>query len=176
MGITLIERLDARDRALFRRWATGTASTRAARSAWCAVTVLGGVWCSVLAALLPILLPGAARAAGLRASAVLALSHLIVQLVKRSVGRARPSRHHAHGDPRALVAEPDRFSLPSGHAAAAMSVAAVYAAAWPWAAAPLLVLAGAVGLSRVRVGVHYPGDVIVGQLIAGATAAAVLAW
>jgi undecaprenyl-diphosphatase len=35
---------------------------------------------------------------------------------------------------------------------------------------PLLVLAWLVGFSRVMLGVHYPGDVLVGQAIALITA------
>jgi undecaprenyl-diphosphatase len=35
---------------------------------------------------------------------------------------------------------------------------------------PLIVIATLVGASRVFLGVHYPGDVLVGQLIAIATA------
>jgi undecaprenyl-diphosphatase len=65
-----------------------------------------------------------------------------------------------------LAAEPDRFSFPSGHAAAAMSVAMGYAMVFPNLAVPLVLLAAAVGASRVYLGVHYPGDVLVGQLLA----------
>ena len=65
-----------------------------------------------------------------------------------------------------LVWEPDCFSFPSGHATASMSVALVYGVAIPEVAAPLLILALLVGFSRVRLGVHYPSDVLVGQLIA----------
>jgi undecaprenyl-diphosphatase len=67
------------------------------------------------------------------------------------------------------VAEPDRFSFPSGHSAAAMSVAIAYAVAYPSAAAPLIALAALVGMSRVFLGVHYPGDVLIGQLLAALT-------
>jgi len=74
----------------------------------------------------------------------------------------------------ALVREPDRFSFPSGHAAATMSVALGYGIVFPVLALPLLSLAMLVGFSRVRLGVHFPGDVLVGQLIALTTAAVVL--
>ena len=37
------------------------------------------------------------------------------------------------------------------------------------------VIAVLIGMSRVRLGVHYPGDVLVGQLIAIATGVAVRA-
>jgi undecaprenyl-diphosphatase len=93
--------------------------------------------------------------------------------VKRTVGRPRPSR----GLPvAALIAEPDRFSFPSGHAAAAMSVALMYGVAFPLAAPLLLLLALVVGFSRVILGVHYPGDVVAGQAIALATGLSVMLW
>ena len=69
-----------------------------------------------------------------------------------------------------MVAEPDKFSFPSGHAAAAMSVAIVYSFAFPTLASALIPLAMLVGVSRVCLGVHYPGDVLIGQLIAALTA------
>lgn len=168
MQLSLITHLDARDRALYSRWCIGPAAPRRARLAWTALTHLGGATCSVLAALLPLLLAaGALRAAALRALVTLVLSHLVVQAVKRTVGRPRPSRHAAAS---VLVAEPDRFSFPSGHACAAMAVAFVYAMSFPALAAPLLVVAWLVGVSRTCLGVHYPGDVFAGQAIAVATA------
>jgi undecaprenyl-diphosphatase len=66
----------------------------------------------------------------------------------------------------ALIQVPDRFSFPSGHACAAMAVAVGFASAFPALAPLLLVLAAVVGFSRVALGVHYPGDVLVGQAIA----------
>jgi undecaprenyl-diphosphatase len=94
----------------------------------------------------------------------LACSHLFVQVLKRSVARERP-RLPAGIDCMASV--PDRFSFPSGHAAAALSIAiAVGPAVDPATGAAVVGLALLVGASRCYLGVHYPGDVVVGWLLA----------
>ncbi len=136
------------------------------RAGWTVVTHLGGTGPSILAAGLPWFACCDLHEASRLALLTLILSHLAVQLVKRTVGRGRPA---IIGDCAALVREPDRFSFPSGHATAAMSVALAYGVHYPLCAAPLLFLAVLVGFSRVRLAVHYPSDVLVGQLIAMAT-------
>ena len=169
MRTGLLARLDAHDRALFERWVLHPDA--ATRRAWRVLTHAGGTVVSILAATLPLFQGGEVAGAARFALATLVVSHLIVQLIKRTVGRPRPSR----GLPlAALIAEPDRFSFPSGHAAAAMSVALIYGVAWPPLGALLLPLAMVVGMSRVILGVHYPGDVIAGQVIALATGIVVL--
>jgi undecaprenyl-diphosphatase len=169
--VPLLARLDDRDRALFGRWslAMHVAPARRHILLWQVITHCGGAHVSVIAALLPLILsnPSAAlhSAAG-DAALGLALSHLIIQIVKKHVGRPRPSRRTGCVS---LVSEPACFSFPSGHAAASMSVAFAYAAAFPASALPLILCASVVGFSRVRLGVHYPGDVLAGQLIAVGT-------
>jgi undecaprenyl-diphosphatase len=164
---TLFRRLGDRDRALFARCLVDPSASRLPRLAWAAVTHLGSVSCSVAAATLPLALGGAVADAARQTLIILIGSHLVVQLVKRTVSRRRPS---SALDCVSLVAEPDRFSFPSGHSAAAMSVAIGYATAFPSLALPLVTTAFFVGASRVFLGVHYPGDVLVGQLIAALTA------
>lgn len=147
-------------------------ASRRSRLGWRAVTRIGGTGPSVVAAAATWFQCCDLHAASELALTTLVVSHLVVQLIKRSVVRARP--RHA-GLPSALVTEPDRFSFPSGHAAAAMSVALGYGLTFPAFALPLLCLALLIGFSRVRLGVHFPGDVLAGQLIAMTTAGIVLA-
>ena len=168
----VFSRLAARDRVLFRRIATGPSHHRIARCGWTLLTHGGGVIASIAAATLPMFLGGAIRHAAIRALLTLVVSHVVVQAVKRTVGRPRPRLRNASS--RTWASEPDRFSFPSGHSAAAISVALAYAIAFPPFAAVLLPVALFAGFSRVRLGVHYPGDVLAGQIIAVATALVVL--
>jgi undecaprenyl-diphosphatase len=168
-----LARLDARDRELFRRWAAFNTVPRGMRLFWRSITQLGGTLCTVAASTLPLDIGGPLADAARRALVILAASHVVVQVVKRSVGRPRPSCGVGCAT---LIREPDRFSFPSGHAAAAMSVAAAYAFVFPHLAPALVVGAVFVGMSRVVLGVHYPGDVLIGQLIAILTAVPILFW
>lgn len=154
------------------RCAIAPTASWGSRTAWTVVTHLGGTGPSLLAAGLPLLACCALYEAAKLALATLVVSHVVVQLVKRTVARRRPAKVVQCA---ALVREPDCFSFPSGHSTASMSVALVYGMAFPTLAVPLLLLALLVGFSRVRLGVHYPSDVVVGQLIAGVTASVLAA-
>lgn len=108
------------------------------------------------------------RGEGAVVAFALAVSHLAVQALKRSVVRPRPRLPVGL----AFLIEPeDRFSFPSGHAAAGLSVALPLALALGGGAGTLVLVAGLlVGVSRCYLGVHYPGDVLVGWALAsGAT-------
>ena len=163
----MLQRLDARDRALFLRWSASDGASRGTRLVWTAVTHLGGAATTIAAAVVPLGLGGAPRAAALRALAALVISHVIVRIIKQAFSRPRPS---ASLDVRTLIREPSCPSFPSGHAAAAMSIAVVYAMAYPSLAPVLIPGAMLVGASRIALGVHYPGDVLMGQLVAVLTA------
>jgi undecaprenyl-diphosphatase len=99
----------------------------------------------------------------------LALDSALVNVgFKLAARRARPDRDAAGVPAGRRVPMPHSESFPSGHAASGFAFSTAVAQCRPTAAAPLLLLAGAVGYSRVHTGVHYPGDVIIGSLI-GAT-------
>jgi undecaprenyl-diphosphatase len=136
---------------------------------WTLLTHCGGAVSTVAAVVLPLALTSAGELhdAARLALMTLVISHIAVQVVKRRVNRRRPSLRETSLP---LVAEPDRFSFPSGHSCAAMAVCFAYALVFPILALPLVLVAALVGASRVFLGVHYPGDVVVGQLIAVVTA------
>lgn len=130
-----------------------------------AVTHLGDAAFTVGITLLLMLgaVPGL-RGVGFHAAFALAGSHLVVQLLKRTVSRPRPRMPEGFA---ALVQAPDRFSFPSGHAASSLSVGLALAAVLPGpAGVAVLALAATVGMSRCYLGVHYPGDVIAGWVLA----------
>lgn len=100
---------------------------------------------------------------GLRLAAATAGATILSQALKRSLSRARPDVSIAGFEP--LAANPDRFSFPSGHTAAAFAVAVAFAGE-PAALGPLaLLLATGIGLSRVYLGAHYPLDVAAGGVL-----------
>lgn len=128
------------------------------------LTHLGGAAATLSATALMLAVPAPAwNVAGRRAAFALAGSHVCVQLLKRSISRPRPLLPVGI---QSLVEAPDRFSFPSGHAAAALSVALGAAVAMPAAAPWLLGLGAVVGMSRCYLGVHYPGDVLAGWILA----------
>lgn len=166
--------LDANDRALYQVMLLARESRASTRRWWMALTHAGGARFTVMLILLPLLFgEGDMRYVGTVGAWTLALSHLMVQVAKRTATRPRPTAREGISW---YVPCPDAFSFPSGHACAAMSVAISYAMAFPAIAWPAVTLAVLVGLSRVRLGVHYPGDVVAGQLLAIATALMVRAW
>lgn len=103
----------------------------------------------------------------LRLALVLAIVGLSVQAAKAAIGRARPTTAHHQTlirGPAAGLSGEDYQSFPSGHSAAAFSLASAVCCWYPPLRVPALTLAGAVGLSRSYRLVHFPSDVYAGAL------------
>ena len=94
-------------------------------------------------------------------------SEIVATVLKQAIGRPRPTMAKTHA---AFGFEPFSFdyqfaSLPSGHAATIACLATCLALLYPKLRVPVIVLAFSAGLSRIAIGVHYPGDVIAGFLL-----------
>lgn len=97
------------------------------------------------------------------------IQHLVKILVKRD----RP--FEVLGDVEFVLPPPDRFSFPSGHTAGAFVLAIIISTFFPVMTIPLFLWAGAVGISRIYIGVHYPSDVLAGVLLGILSVAAAFA-
>lgn len=109
------------------------------------------------------------RPAWARATSSVFVAHALNVGVKRVVRRPRP----AFADLPALGRTPSRLSFPSAHAASSSAAAAAFAPLLP--ALPWRTALGAMVLSRVALGVHYPSDVLAGAVLGRAVAAVVTA-
>lgn len=140
-----------------------------------ALSVIGGGWGSF--SVFPLLAWNRTRRFGLSLAGVCVTTAIAVFVLKRLVGRARP--FNAIPDIHAIN-PPTDFSFPSGHAAGSFAFAVFIAIVLvrtkrPDAqalAALLVLLAVGVGLSRIALGVHYPGDVVAGAVLGSAIATA----
>jgi undecaprenyl-diphosphatase len=112
-----------------------------------------------------------------RLGAALFLAFAAATILGHLSGEVRPFQGHSVHQ---LVAHEPGASMPSDHATAAFTLAfgvlAFFDRRW---GVVLTAAAVAIGFARVWVGVHYPGDVLAGAIIAGLavlTVAAVAAW
>jgi len=93
-----------------------------------------------------------------------AVSGLVVNLLKGVFGRARPRMLFADGTYGfdGFIFDSDYAAFPSGHTTTAFALAgclAVLFPRWRWLALPVAAL---VGVARVVMGSHYPADVLMG--------------
>lgn len=95
----------------------------------------------------------------------LGVNTLITTGLKYSINRPRPYETYPDLVIRRTSTGP--YSFPSGHTSFAFSLAtsATLATKKWYVAVPCYVYAGTVGYSRMRLGAHYPSDVLAGALI-----------
>lgn len=92
---------------------------------------------------------------------------LIANLIKRTVGRARPSEYETAGafSFQHVFNDWQFQSFPSGHATTAIALAFVIGFRWPRLFLLFLVIGTVAGISRIPVGMHYPADVFGGLVV-----------
>lgn len=112
--------------------------------------------------LLLLAVEGATLFAGLLALALL-LERGLYWSLKNSLKRRRP-QESVPGF-RSLVTAADQFSFPSGHSSAAFLLATALAVVYGGPVIAMFLWASGVALSRVLLGVHFPGDTVAGALM-----------
>ncbi|HKS61033.1 MAG TPA: phosphatase PAP2 family protein [Xanthobacteraceae bacterium] len=105
----------------------------------------------------------------------IAVPGLFVTIVKRLIGRVRPS------DVGPFAYMPwswrnEYASLPSGHSTTAFAAAVAIAALWPKARIPMLIFAAIIALSRVIITAHFVSDVVAAAFVGGFGAILVRNW
>ena len=89
---------------------------------------------------------------------------ICAQILKPFFERVRPSHMSIEGL-NLLVSKGGKWSMPSNHASNMFSLAVILSYFYGRFKVILFFLATVIAISRVYVGVHYPGDVIIGALI-----------
>jgi undecaprenyl-diphosphatase len=140
-----------------RRW-HGPALTRLMQG----LTRLGDAESIALVVLVLLSAGGAATERGKLLAVATLLATLLTQALKRTCRRRRPSAGIV--DFIALADDPDAFSFPSGHTAAAVAVAIAMAGQGAFGPGCMALAAG-VAVSRVYLGAHYPLDVAAGGVL-----------
>jgi undecaprenyl-diphosphatase len=143
-----------------------------------AFSVLGSGWITL--ALLPLLAFRRHRASARALAFVLAFTAFAVAVLKLVVHRVRPC-HALSGVQCLWGAAPTDFSFPSGHAAGSFAFAAFVGGVGFFSAEESLgqrsraalcvavfLVATCIALSRVYLGVHFPGDVAAGSVLGAA--------
>ncbi len=97
------------------------------------------------------------------------MSGLITSAMKLSIKRDRPFKTYPEIEKESSAGS---YSFPSGHTTSAFVTATSLSLAFPkwYVIVPSYAWAGAVGYSRMHLGVHYPSDVAAGAIIGAGSA------
>ena len=98
-----------------------------------------------------------------------AASAFVSLALKSITKRDRPYKTYPEID---NVVEESSYSFPSGHTSSAFATATSLSMTYPkwYVIAPSFLWAGAVGYSRLYLGVHYPTDVLAGAIVGSGSA------
>jgi membrane-associated phospholipid phosphatase len=110
--------------------------------------------------------------------AAISVPGLVVTIVKRLIGRARPFVGGA-ADPFLYLPfgwRPDYASLPSGHTTNVFAALIAVSLVWPRLRAIMLAYALIIAASRVIILAHYPSDVVAGAVVGVVGALLVRDW
>jgi acid phosphatase (class A) len=106
-------------------------------------------------------------------SNTLAVTHVVDDAAKNKYYRWRPFQDH--GDVVHALFDVDGYSYPSGHSMASFTLATVLGAIFPAQKDAFLTRAQQIAQSRVDAAVHYPSDIVEGEVAGKANGAAILA-
>ncbi|MBS1773192.1 MAG: phosphatase PAP2 family protein [Bacteroidetes bacterium] len=106
---------------------------------------------------------------GIQTLAGIGINTVVTYGIKHTVNRNRPFIDHPDIVPYEYYTS---NSMPSGHTSFAFSAATSISLQYPkwYVIAPAYLWAGAVGYSRLYLGVHYPSDVLVGAVVGAGSA------
>ena len=133
------------------------------------VTDLGGAIFSTLFSLVLLIFGNnKIKLIAIEALVILFISQIIVQSLKKLLGRERPyviiEKLNTFG------IDLSDYSFPSGHTTASFSIATTLALNIPFLKYFVFIIASIIGISRIYLGVHYPTDVAAGIILGMGTA------